>query len=199
MSDLIPTRSALLELRDEQGVMREGHAFLDEKRVLLASEIVVQLKRYESQRRAYLAHREDARTALAHAVQRHGLEGLAAYPAADSTGEFRQHRRSLLGVPLTEARLDIEAARQASADLATTEGEHAKTAFLVLLEDLAALAATTANLTRLLREYQRTERRARALEDVIIPELKESIKAIGDVLEAQELEEAIRVRSRRPG
>ncbi|HDP88563.1 MAG TPA: ATPase [Thioalkalivibrio sp.] len=199
MSDLIPTRSALLELRDEQGVMREGHAFLDEKRVLLASEIVVQLRHYEAQRREYLAHREDAALATMHAVQRHGLEGLAAYPAAASAGAFRQHRRSLLGVPLTEARLEIDEVRQASADLATPEGEHCKTTFRILLEDLVALAATTANLTRLLREYQRTERRARALEDVIIPELRERIKAIGDVLEAQELEEAIRVRSRRRG
>ena len=196
MADLVPTRSALMELRDEQLVMREGHAFLDEKRVLLANEIVKQLKRYEVLMREFRSHYAEARTSLRRAVQRHGLEGLSTYPAAVSPGRFRQQRRGLLGVILQEAHLDIDEARQSRADLATPEGEQCKTTFRLVLEDVAALAAVTANLKRLYREYRRTERRTRALEDVIIPELSERIKAISDVLEAQELEEAVRVRYR---
>lgn len=195
MADLVPTRSTLLELRDERLVMREGHAFLDEKRVLIANEIVRQLKRYEALRREFKAHYAEARGSLTRAVQRHGLEGMATYPAAHSPGRFRQQRRGLLGVLLQESHLDIDEARQARADLATPEGEQCKTSFRIVLEDLAALAAVTANLNRLYQEYRRTERRTRALEDVIIPELDNDIKAIDDVLEAQELEEAIRVRS----
>lgn len=197
MAEITPTRSALLELRDEQNLMREGHAFLDEKRVLLANEIVKQLHQYQSLRARFDTQYREAGDALQRALVRHGLQGLQTYPPAEATADLAQHRRGLLGVSLLEARLDVVEGRQSQAELATPEGEQAKTQFRVLLEDLARLAAVTGNLWRLYHEYQRTERRARALEDVIIPELGESITQITDVLEAQELEEAIRVRSRK--
>ncbi|MBF0418470.1 MAG: hypothetical protein HQL86_09515, partial [Magnetococcales bacterium] len=50
------------------------------------------------------------------------------------------------------------------------------------------------NLQRLLTEYRRTERRARALEDVILPELDEAIHEMEIRLEELDQEEAIRVR-----
>ena len=43
MSDVSPTRSAVLEMKDEQRAMHEGHVFLDEKCLLLAGEILRQL------------------------------------------------------------------------------------------------------------------------------------------------------------
>lgn len=38
--DIIPTRSALLELKDERLLVDEAFEFLDEKRLLLAAEIL---------------------------------------------------------------------------------------------------------------------------------------------------------------
>ncbi len=35
MSDITPTRSAVLELHEERRALREGYRFLDEKRLLL--------------------------------------------------------------------------------------------------------------------------------------------------------------------
>ena len=40
MAEIVPTRSAALELADERDLMRQGYRFLDEKRVLLASEML---------------------------------------------------------------------------------------------------------------------------------------------------------------
>ena len=48
-------------------------------------------------------------------------------------------------------------------------------------------------------EYQRTERRARALEDVLLPELEETTRQIDGHLEALDLEEAVRFRCMRRG
>ena len=53
MADVAPSRSAILELRDERQAMVEGHAFLDEKCLLLAAEMVRGLRRYESLRREF--------------------------------------------------------------------------------------------------------------------------------------------------
>ncbi len=46
MADVAPSRSAILELRDERQAMVEGHAFLDEKCLAIAAEIVKELARY---------------------------------------------------------------------------------------------------------------------------------------------------------
>ena len=50
------------------------------------------------------------------------------------------------------------------------------------------------NLERLRLEYRRTERRTRALEDVLMPEIDLTIKELETRLEEIEQEEAIRVR-----
>jgi V/A-type H+-transporting ATPase subunit D len=45
--EITPTRSAALELADEHRLMRQGYEFLDEKRMLLATEILRQLRAYQ--------------------------------------------------------------------------------------------------------------------------------------------------------
>jgi V/A-type H+-transporting ATPase subunit D len=57
------------------------------------------------------------------------------------------------------------------------------------------LAACVASLRRLIREYVRTERRARALENVVLPEIDESLRFIEEQLDAVDQEEAVRVRN----
>jgi V/A-type H+-transporting ATPase subunit D len=56
------------------------------------------------------------------------------------------------------------------------------------------MAAVSGNLLRLADEYRRTERRARALENVLLPEIAQALKVIEEKLEAGDQEEAIRVR-----
>ena len=48
--------------------------------------------------------------------------------------------------------------------------------------------------TGLRLEYRRTARRTRALEDVLLPEIDETLRVIAASLEESEREEAIRVR-----
>ena len=47
MAEIVPTRSAALELADERDLMRQGYRFLDEKRVLLASEMLRRLREHQ--------------------------------------------------------------------------------------------------------------------------------------------------------
>ncbi len=58
----------------------------------------------------------------------------------------------------------------------------------------SALAGLAGNLYRLSREYQRTERRARALENVLLPEIDATLKEIEEHLEALDLEETVQLR-----
>jgi V/A-type H+-transporting ATPase subunit D len=187
----------LLELQDERGAMREGYRFLDEKRLLLAAEMLEELRRYEE---ASVAFRESLRTAadmLKAAVGRHGLEGLQVYPAARmDDAEVRLTERTLLGVPLIEAVLGGGPGRPAAAVNPSPEAESCREMFADLLRQAAVLAALAGNLERLRAEYRRTDRRARALEDVLLPEVEQTIRELESRLEEVEQEEAIRLRWR---
>ena len=66
--------------------------------------------------------------------------------------------------------------------------------YRALLEPLVMTAACSLNLRRLTREYVRTERRARAIENVLLPEMERNLKFIGEQLEILDQEEIARVR-----
>jgi V/A-type H+-transporting ATPase subunit D len=75
------------------------------------------------------------------------------------------------------------------------EAERCREAFSALVPLAVELAVMRASLERLIREYIRTERRARALENVVLPEIEGSLRFMDEQLEAMDQEEAIRVRN----
>jgi len=195
MSELTPTRAAVLELQDERRSMREGFEFLDEKRLLLAAEMLRELKRYESLWATYQQALADAAAALTEAVARHGLEGVQVYPSRKFEElSLELAPATLLGVRLQEATLQVEPGAAPSALNPSPEAERCRRDFLTVISQSAALAALGGNLERLRHEYRRTERRARALEDVLLPEIASTLSEMESRLEEVEQEEAIRVR-----
>jgi V/A-type H+-transporting ATPase subunit D len=194
--DITPTRAAVVELQDERRSMRDGYMFLDEKRLLLAAQMLKELRVLEDAWRAFDERRREAAEALRAAVARHGLDGVQVYPAArlEKAGvEVTAHR--LLGVRLLEARLVIEPGVAPPPVCASVEAERCRRLFLDLLSEAAALAARASNLERLRHEYRRTERRARALEDVLLPEIEQTLGELDARLEEVEQEDAVRVRT----
>jgi V/A-type H+-transporting ATPase subunit D len=197
MPDLTPTRAAVLELQDERRAMREGHAFLDEKCLLLAAEMLAQLRLHAQHREAFDAAFRGARNALRAAIARHGLEGLQVYPVPDEVpGTLAREPRSLLGVALQSVRWDTVPAAAAPTVARSPEAEDCRCAFAALFVCAAHLAALSGNLLRLSREYDRSVRRARALHDVLLPELEASVRDMEARLEEIEQEDALRVRWR---
>ncbi len=195
MSEITPSRAAVLELGEERRAMREGYEFLDEKRLLLAAEMLRELRAWEAAWKEFTATLAAATAALRAAVARHGLEGLEVYPAARlAAAEFRIATRRLLGVRLQEAILDPGETNPAPASAPSPEAGHCRALFGRLLAQAAALAAHAGNLERLRGEYRRTERRARALEDVLLPEIDQTLAELESRLEETEQEEAVRVR-----
>ena len=74
------------------------------------------------------------------------------------------------------------------------EAEACRRAFRQLFAGAAPLAAVAGNLTRLEQEYRRAVRRARALQDVLLPELDHTLYDIETRLEELEQEDAIWMR-----
>lgn len=194
--EITPTQNAYLELKEEREGMQDGYRFLDEKRFVLASEILAQLSRYEEESAAFRALYRDAVTALRAAVSRHGLEGLAFLPAAtDISGRMQLSRGSVLGVPVQGLQCEIAGFEPPRDPVEPSpEAARCRALFRGLIPSAAHLAATIGNLERLRQDYARTARRARALEDVLLPEIDDTLRAIDAALEELEREEAIRVR-----
>ncbi|MGD2073665.1 MAG: V-type ATP synthase subunit D [Gammaproteobacteria bacterium] len=202
LPDLSPTRAALLELGQEQRVVSEAYAFLDEKRLLLAAELLRQLARYQELLQRIEAAVRTARQELIAAVQRHGLQELSLYPAAPLDGaRIEAQQGNVMGVTLLEGSLAMPETRRRApaAGLSSPEAEHCREAFAALLPELVLLAGVSGNLYRLLAEYRRTERRARALENVILPEIEQALAQMTSHLEEMELEDAVRTHLRAAG
>ncbi len=191
-----PTNAAVLELKDEQVVVKEAYIFLDEKRLLLASELLRQLRLYQQLNKELDALHEKAKDALQATVMYHGLNGLQVYPAASLEGaELKQTTRNFMGVTLIESTLHTEGI----ADIKTTpsnpsaKAQHCSAIFHDVVVKSAVLAGISGNLYRLLAEYRITERRSRALENIILPEIDQTLREMSTHLEELDFEDAIRV------
>jgi len=193
------SRGQLQELRDEQKVVREGFEFLEQKRMLIAAEIMRELRRHQALYQAFSASHADAITALGRAIGFHGLEGVQVYPPrpfADGSLSFAERR--FLDLRLIDAETQGAAVdRSRPAELPSIEAELCAEAFRMLIDGAARMAAIATSIARLLEDYRKTERRARALENVILPEIDDTVKDFEDQLEAMDQEDAIRVRMRR--
>ena len=199
--EIATTRVALLELKDERRLVQEGYQLLDEKRILLASAIRGELARLRVRRDEVRAAEEAARAAILAALWRHGLDDLA-LREPESLAQLRvaaTHTR-LLGLQLLDARLE-EASEVAPAAAGragrSAEVRECARAYRALLARAVALAACCATLRRLVREYVRTERRTRAIENVLRPEIESAVRLLEEQLDGMDQEEFARLRHRR--
>ena len=193
--DEAPTRSAILQMREEHQVVLEAYDFLDEKRLLLASEMLRQLGHYEDLLRQYETMQGSAEQILVATIRRHGLQGTQVYPGRYlKAAELIARAETFMGVKLLTTELqmpgDLEPTPVAQP---SPEAEECRRQFLELARLGAVLAGVSGNLHRLLGEYRKTERRARALENVVIPEMVYKLRDMSSRLEELDQEDVVRV------
>jgi V/A-type H+-transporting ATPase subunit D len=190
------SRSAFLGLRDEEQLVQAGYRFLDEKRVQLAAEILQQREAYHAARDVFVARCEQAAESLLEAAATLGVDALQVLPPARFDARLSVDSRPFVGMSLMSAELGF-------GDLADTDPEQAGAvgdcidALRAVLVAGVPLAAIVANLERLMHEYQRTERRVRALENVILPEIRSDLAMMEEHLDLNDQEEVIRVHTLR--
>ena len=195
MREVTPTRSGAIELADERRLMRQGYEFLDEKRMLLAAEMLRQLRLYEERTARLLAETTSAAEALAAAVERHGLDQLQVHPVPEAPRMDDMAKSAFLGLAMLAVAPPSgpRAAAPAAID-PSPEIEACRAAFDRLMWTAADVGARAANLGRLAHEYRRTERRARALEKVLLPEVEDAMRRIDEQLDTMDREDVIRSR-----
>ena len=191
------SRAELLELRREHEVVEEGHRLLDERRVLLARELLARLKAFDQRFETFADCEKQAHAALIEATERMGLEQLEVYPPLDLSGlETVRETARFIGITFDGVRLAAlpESKRERDPVFEFDQAETAAGKFAGLLEEALGLATDIAQLLKLEAEYRRTQRRVRALEKILLPELEAEQKVLENALEELEIEEAVRVR-----
>ncbi|MGB5353998.1 MAG: V-type ATP synthase subunit D [Woeseia sp.] len=191
------SRSAFLELKEELRLVKDGYEFLDEKLILIAAEMLRQRESYREARLRLDALCRSSAELLRDAVADQGLDGLQVYPASELVdAQLRTTARPFVGLVMLDSALELgEQQSTYKALRPTPEVRQCRESFRRILQASAEIAALSANLRRLTHEYRRTERRVRALENVVLPEIHGDLAAMEEHLDLMDQEEVIRVRT----
>jgi len=197
--ELIPTRIAYLDLLDERRLVHEGFELLDEKRMLLATRILRGLEQLAAQRKTLETAWQAVVDALRTALTAHGLQELTVWPPRSSALNVEEHKERVFGLTILSADASIDVGPHAWAAVNTAPSIDACVSVTRDFLRLGALvAALEASLIRLSDEFTRTERRARAVENILLPELEADLQNVAAALEALDQEEVVRVHALRP-
>jgi V/A-type H+-transporting ATPase subunit D len=193
-TDVPATKSSLLRMRESLEIVRAGHDLLDQKRQVLLEELIDQHRETGQLRR-------QVHTALAsvYAAFREGLlaggrppldaEGLAA--TASGYGSLRLRERSVMGVILPLLSLEGTDVHEPllAPGWAPPAAARVRREIRDLVDRLAHLAEIEVSCRRLATELKRTQRRVNALEQVFLPEYRDTIRFVESTLEEREREE----------
>jgi V/A-type H+-transporting ATPase subunit D len=196
-----PSKAELLEMRDEMRLVAQGKGILEEQRDLLAHRIMDLLRTGAALQQDYANEIAAAGQALREAVLRHGLSGVGSYERTQTAWPAPQwQRHNVFGCVLVEDQSDGEPlARPELGDgwEVSLELERALVHFHRLSGLAVPMAALQNNLGRLTRAFVRTQRRVNALENIILPELRQAIRDTENMLDEMERESLVRIHTAR--
>ncbi len=188
--NVTPTKSRLQVLRQQLNFAEEGYDLLEQKRQILAIELMQRMARVrdveqaagEQLRAAHAAQREAALAIGADALDRAAL------------GTARAHEVTVTYQHLMGMRLPASSAHlQETGAPFGTGGTSAHTdlamqKFLEVLPLLGELAGLQNAVLHLSKELRKTQRRANALSKLLIPAYRETITYVASTLEERERE-----------
>jgi len=194
ISNLSITRNELLQHKRQIELTRAGFNLLDKKRIALLQEILRVQDKVVQNATELEARSSQSRRALAKAEALVGEEGVRA-AAMGKKREIKIDLEDSLLMGVHVPRLHVESAEREfyDRDIGITGTspviDEAAEAFERNLDALLNLADGEIQLGRLLNELNRTTRRLRALEHIIIPKLQSELRYISNALDERERSE----------
>ncbi|MBU1093405.1 MAG: V-type ATP synthase subunit D [Firmicutes bacterium] len=185
---VFPTKGNLMTLQKSNQLAHKGYELMDRKRNILIHEMMslledVRLLRDElstTYRQAYLALQE-ANITL-------GIVGDIAKSIPVTSGLSVSYR-SVMGVEIPQLTYEPEEMRISYGISHTnTKFDYAYKSFLKVRELTVKLAEIDNSTYRLANAIRRAQKRANALENIVIPKFEENIKYITEALEEKERE-----------
>jgi V/A-type H+/Na+-transporting ATPase subunit D len=185
-----PTRSNLLRTRQELKFAREGFEILDQKREVLAKELVRQANDAQELQDRTEKMLAEAYRVLEKAMLTMGREHVEwAALAVNKSVEVQLKFHGVMGIelPLIESNGKPPEMSYSLGDT-TVSLDQASAAFREILSLLPELSRLVTTVWRLAIELRKTQRRVNALQYIFIPEYEETIAYIENSLEERERE-----------
>ncbi len=191
-----PTRSNLIRTKQELQFAREGYEILDQKRVVLAKELVrlatdAEKVQAEMDKQVAAAYKALERAMLMMGRERVEWAALAVHQTVD----VQVQDRGVMGIslPVIEASGAPPEMTYSLGDTTSTLDE-ASMLFRQVLDRLPELSRLVTSVWRLAVELRKTQRRVNALQYIFIPNYEETINFITSSLEEREREETFRLK-----
>ncbi|MDY6771064.1 MAG: V-type ATP synthase subunit D [Candidatus Nanohaloarchaea archaeon] len=197
--DVKPTRAEELRLKEQIELAESGHSILEKKRDSLIHDFMEMADDARDVQGEMADQFRQAQEDLDRAIAFEGSEKLRSIAmAVDQTPQVELESKNLMGVkvPLIsseQVHRDIDE-RGYSILSSTATIDQAVDSYEELLERVIELAETETALIKLLDEIDKTKRRVNALEEKVIPEMKEAMNYVSQVLEESEREETFRLK-----
>jgi len=189
--ELPPTKSSLRRLKEELSFGYEGYDLLNQKREILAMEIVRKIGLIKTIEADFQAALQELYAAYRIAAVDIGSDTIATQSTLEPRSYYlHMDVTKLMGLKLLNLRIDLKSPR-APVTLTQTSApyDEAREKSRRALSLLAQYATMTKSIILLSRELKKVQRRVNALEKIFIPQHEEARKYITDRIEEMEREE----------
>jgi len=199
LQNVKPTRMELLKLRKRVKLADKGHRLLKEKRDALISEFMVVIRAYKDARKRAEEKLQGAFYDLLMAEVLLGprdIEQIGAISARDIQLGFTTKNIMGVSVPIMETDDLVRRVHERGYGLLGTNAklDDAAKSFEETLALIVKLAEVEESVRRIAQEVEKTKRRVNALEYIVIPRLKATIKHIEMRMEEVERESFLRLK-----
>lgn len=199
MDSLAPTRMNLLQRKAQVKLAQDGVGLLKGKRDALLQELLGRARELRSMRDELYRRGREAVTSLAVA---RAVRGAAELRSAGMAGHrdlnVRVHTEKVWGLTLGDVELDNIVRTPEERNLGLLDcSSHVLEAGETteqMLEQLLKCAPLERNLMIIGEEVKKVSRRINALEEYLIPKLREEMRAIASVLDEREREDIFRLK-----
>ena len=193
-NQVFPTKGNLLATRKSLQLAVLGYDLLDRKRNILVREMMNQVDHFKNLRKQISDTFSEAYYALQLANITLGVvESTAETIPIDDSMQISIRR--VMGVEIPTVKIDQQDIK-INYDFKQTNSyfDRAYTNFQKAKEMIAMLSEVENSIYRLANEIKKTQKRANALQNIVIPQFKESAKYIAEYLEEKDREEFSRLK-----
>jgi V/A-type H+/Na+-transporting ATPase subunit D len=199
LQNVKPTRMELLKLRRRVKLADKGHRLLKEKRDALISEFMVVIQKYKDSRRRAEERLKGAFQDLLMTEVLLGsreIEQIGAISARDINLGVIARNVMGVSVPVIKTGELVRKVHERGYGLLSTNAklDDAAKGFEETLSLIVELAGVEESVRRIAQEVEKTKRRVNALEYIVIPRLKATIKHIEMRMEEIERESFLRLK-----
>ena len=191
-----PTKSKLIETKRALALAIEGHTLLDKKRNVLIREMMRFIDSAREVQESMETVFAEAYDGLQKANLSIGIEHVEEVGlAVEEVSDLSIRLRSIMGVEIPDIK-EIDDSITPSYGFVRTDAnlDKAHKAFKRALSLIARLTEIETTIYRLAVEIKKTQRRVNALENVHIPQYKETVKFIESYIEEAERDDFFRMK-----